>query len=83
MARQWYSKKHYQRVCGTVDTPDQITWRHCHNRAVEQVKKEVDERITSMPDDFWQDSSKIKEFLDWQQSRIDELLAADPQNPYR
>lgn len=68
----YYSKRHYERLSnGAPDALEQVVERLAHRKAAEQISQEMLARFPcGIP------ATSMREFLDWQRSRLVELKAA-------
>lgn len=72
MARQFYSRRHYERISnGEKDTQSQIDERELHRELVERITREISHRWPAP----WS-TKDVEEVFEWQRKRIVELTNA-------
>lgn len=70
MARQYYSKRHYEMVSPRASTQEEIKERVAQRECAGQANKEMVERFAPLTPE------KVNEATEWQNQRINELMRA-------
>lgn len=75
MARQFYSRRHYDRISnGGADTPEQVAERIAHNKRAQEISAQIESEVAQRwPNPTAED---LQTMASWWRTRVDELTHA-------